>query len=491
MEAQKTWPTPVSPETRRRVLAAYKSVLPENEWAAMRAWLHTFYPFQLEWLLDPARFAVCNKSRQIGMSHTTSGVVVLWAAMLGETTTLISIGQREADEVRDKAEKHAKALVALGSRWAQARSHGESLKFASGGRIIAVPSSSGGRSFSGNVFLDEFAYLEKPGEIWDAAAAVTLHDGKFRVGSTPNGVGNDFYNFWNQPKQNKGWNKHEFPLERAIAEGMRVSLDDCWKMAKGDPRIFDQLFNCKFLDGELQFIATEFIAAASVDDLYTFEGEYFGGLDIGRTVDRTRLVILRKLPEHSDRPGHRVLAWVAGCKRTDVEALEALVDWAFAVFKFRRFCVDASGLGSFEAERMQKRHGMLTVEPVTFTNPVKEDLATTLYSAFTQRSLSIAKTEQALKLPYDLPHEYADFAKRFAVPKAAEEVRTDVASIRREVTSAGNIRYDAPHTDEGHADTAWALALALHACGNTGAIKHEIAPRGQDEREGVYVVPSY
>jgi hypothetical protein len=31
------------------------------------------------------------------------------------------------------------------------------------------------------------------------------------------------------------------------------------------------------------------------------------------------------------------------------------------------------------------------------------------------------------------------------------------------VTSAGNVRYDAARTDEGHADSAWALGLALHA----------------------------
>jgi phage FluMu gp28-like protein len=478
-----TWTNPVSPETRRRVLAAYASVLPENEWAATRAWLHTFYPFQLEWLLDPARFAVCNKSRQIGMSHTTAGVVVLWAAMLGETTTLISIGQREADEVRDKAEKHAKALVALGSTWAQCRSHGEQLRFASGGRIIAVPSSSGGRSFSGNVFLDEFAYLERPAEIWDAAAAVTLHDGKFRVGSTPNGVGNDFYNFWTKAHQNAGWHKHEFPLERAIAEGMRVSIDDCWRMAKGDPRIFDQLFNCKFLDGELQYIGSDLIEAASVNDLYTFEGDYFGGLDIGRSADRTRLVVIRKRPDE-----HCVLSWVFGCKRTDSDALEELVAVAFHIFKLRRLCVDSSGLGAFPAERMQKRHGRTHVEPVVFTQPVKEDLATTLYSSFAEKSLSIAKTDAALRLPYELPRQVLDIATKYLVPRAAEEIRTDVSSIKREITSAGNVRYDAPHTDEGHADSAWALALALHACGKTGSKKFELGPTAKEDRHGVTVM---
>src|SRR4051812_2133372 len=111
------WPSPISKSDRARVLSAYRSSLPENEWAALSAWCGTFYDFQLDWLLDPSRFAACNKSRQIGMSHTTSAEVVMWGAFLGETTTLISIGQREADEVLDKAKKHARALEMLGSKW--------------------------------------------------------------------------------------------------------------------------------------------------------------------------------------------------------------------------------------------------------------------------------------------------------------------------------------------------------------------------------------
>ena len=112
------------------------SRLPENEWKAIQLWLSTFYRFQLEWLLDFTRFALILKSRQIGCSHTIAAASVLWA-MLGETTTIISLGQREADEVLDKANKHAQALAKLGSTWAAARrSKSKELELATGGRII-------------------------------------------------------------------------------------------------------------------------------------------------------------------------------------------------------------------------------------------------------------------------------------------------------------------------------------------------------------------
>ena len=36
-------------------------------------------------------------------------------------------------------------------------------------------------------------------------------------------------------------------------------------------------------------------------------------------------------------------------------------------------------------------------------------------------------------------------------------------AIRKETTAAGNIRFMAESTDDGHADDFWAHALALHA----------------------------
>ncbi len=462
-----------TPEKLDRVVRAFGEVLPAREFEAFTAWLCTFYPFQLEWLLEMERFAMCNKSRQIGQSHTTAGAVSIWGAFLGETTTLISIGQRESDEVLEKVKLHSEALRLLGSKWAIGKPRGEAFNFVnSGGRIIAVPSSSAGRSFSGNIFLDEYGYLENSKKVWDGAAAVTLHAGRMRVGSTPNGVGNDWHSLWSNPTQNKGWVPHEFPLQRAIADGMNVDIDACWKMAKGDPRLFSQLFECKFLDGMDQYIPTELISAAEVDNLRTYEGEYYAGLDIGKTVDRTVLVVVRKKPD-----GHIVLSWIAGCKRTDPEKLDQLVQWAFDAFKLKRLCVDSTGLGGFPTMAMQKKHGAMRVEPVTFTLNSKEELATTMYSAFAERYVSISRPNAVIQLPPGLHPKLAQVASTFAIPEPSKQLQLDICSIRREITAAGNVRYDAPRTDAGHADSAWAFALALHACGKSPGRKQEVAPR--------------
>src|SRR5690606_20442084 len=103
----------------QRTLDRYRRLLPGNEYAALTAWLSTFYPFPLEWLLDDSRRAICNKARQIGMSHTTSAISVIWGAFHGELTTVVSIGETEAKEVLDKAKRHIGVLNALGSKMAR------------------------------------------------------------------------------------------------------------------------------------------------------------------------------------------------------------------------------------------------------------------------------------------------------------------------------------------------------------------------------------
>jgi phage FluMu gp28-like protein len=101
----------------------------------------------------------------------------------------------------------------------------------------------------------------------------------------------------------------------------------------------------------------------------------------------------------------------------------------------RRVGVDQSGLGMMLAERLQKKYGAV-VEPVQFTAQVKERLAPMVKQAFEDRLLRIPDRR---------------------------EIRADINAVKRFVTPAGNVRFDAEHTDTGHADRFWALALVLSA----------------------------
>jgi len=261
------------------LLAPYR-ILPAGEIAALEAWSSTFHKFQLEWLLDASDYAISNKARQIGLSNTSAGLGVLWSAFHGETTTILSKGERESKEVLDKARLHADVLQSLGSRMCVLkRNSAEEIRFASGGRILALPSS-GGRGFTGNVVLDEFAYHETDDEkVWDAAMAVTMLGGRGRVISTPNGVGNKFAEVWRHSADpGFGWNRHEISIHRALADGYPVDLEKCWKLAAGNKTLFSQLFECQFVDADSRFLSKQI---GRDDNRYTVAPSHFEQVCIG------------------------------------------------------------------------------------------------------------------------------------------------------------------------------------------------------------------
>ena len=102
----------------------------------------------------------------------------------------------------------------------------------------------------------------------------------------------------------------------------------------------------------------------------------------------------------------------------------------------RRGAIDATGLGIGWSDDAQDRFGEHAVEAVTFTSAVKEGLAYPVRSIMEDRRLRI-------------PHR--------------PEIRADLRSVTKQVTAAGNIRFTAERTADGHADHFWALALAVHA----------------------------
>ena len=101
----------------------------------------------------------------------------------------------------------------------------------------------------------------------------------------------------------------------------------------------------------------------------------------------------------------------------------------------RRVCVDQSGVGMMLAEHLVQKYGAV-VEPVTFTAALKERIAPLVKRAFEDRTVRIPDHR---------------------------DVRADINSVKRFVTPAGNIRFDAEHTDRGHADRFWALAMVVNA----------------------------
>jgi phage FluMu gp28-like protein len=78
--------------------------------------------------------------------------------------------------------------------------------------------------------------------------------------------------------------------------------------------------------------------------------------------------------------------------------------------------------------------------------------------------------ERRLRIPYDT------------------KIRADLRSVAKQVTIAGNVRFTAERTADGHADHFWALALAVHAASNpTGPVEYQtVARRRFADRKGAW-----
>jgi phage FluMu gp28-like protein len=86
------------------------------------------------------------------------------------------------------------------------------------------------------------------------------------------------------------------------------------------------------------------------------------------------------------------------------------------------------------AEETRSKFGGRIVEPVQFTNAVKNDLFQGLHRVM---------EEARLVLPAD------------------RELREDIHAVHRKISTGGNIQFIAPRRADGHSDRACAIALAV------------------------------
>lgn len=407
---------------------------------ALELWRDTFYPYQLKWINDPSRFAAMVKSRQIGLSHGTSGGCVLGALCHGRPQIILSASQDLSDEVLEKARRHAKVLERFGYRGATdfTVNNATEIAWSNGGRIVALPASPRtARSFTGDIWLDEFAYHLDPKGIQDAAFPIALRgDWRIRVFSTPDGAQGLFHSLITTP--DPAWSIHSVTLDQAIAEGVPIDLTAAYALAGGDARLIEQWYRCGFLDGDLQYYPSTYLErmlrwSGEIPDLT--EATIHAGFDVGRTRDISVLVVIALI-----RGIAYVLA-VVEMPRTKFRAQRKQLDAMREMFQWDTIHIDSTGLGSDLAEGMLEDWGAEEAHPTQFTAPMKEALFT---GAF--RWLSNGR----VRAPLDV---------------SGAALVTEGKTIRRVISDNGNVSYSAPSGSEGHADRFTALILALRGAG--------------------------
>jgi len=436
-------------------------IVPENPEAL-------FLAYQEKWIKDMRRLKMMEKARQIGLSWSTAYPTVERTAKKGA---------RWDQWVSSRDEIQAQLFLQDCKMWAKvfdlaARDLGEIvvnakqkitakvLEFATGKRIYSMSSNPDAQAGKrGGRVLDEFALLNDPRQMWSIAYPGLTWGGLMEVISTHRGSRN-FFNLLIREVREKGNPKnislHRVTLEDALNQGFLYKLQsvlpaDAEQQAMDETEYFDfiksgcadeesflQEYMCIPGDDDTAFLEYDLIAGAEYPESEPWEldrppagrtgGQFYAGLDIGRKNDLTVLWVLELL---GDVLYTRAIITLRNMSKPDQE--KALWPWLPHMY---RTCVDYTGLGIGWGDDAQKEFGEHKVELVTFTPRVKEELAYPVRGKM---------EDMKLRIPFD-PH-----------------VRADLRSVTKQTTAAGNIRFTAERSQDGHADRFWALALAIHA----------------------------
>lgn len=428
----------------------------------------SLYPYQKRWIMDQSRFKEGMWARQTGKSFSSAAEIVIDCRERERTTWVsISSGERQVKELMEKVKLHGE-ITGLAMDFAE-ETYGYLLPsgerdeykvletvFRNGSRVIGVPANPDtARGYSANVYLDEFSVHKASREIWAAVFPIISRSGyRLVVTFTPKGKQNKAYELWN----NELFSKHRVDIYQAVDEGCPHDID-MLRSAIDDPDLWAQEYELAFLDEATAFLTYDMInevesdAAAMNCHLHELAGrDLYLGMDIGRKKDLSVIWLLEKSGD---------VFWTRGVEVLDKLPFRLQRQVLFNYLNLvRRACVDATGLGMQLAEEAQEAFGSYRVEAVTFTGPVKEDLAVSLRRKFEDREV---------RLPID------------------RTVREDLHSVKKYVTAAGNARYDAERTEDGHADRFWALALAIHAASSpSGPVEYESVTKRTFVQKGAY-----
>jgi len=436
-----------------------------------------FLEYQDGWIDDRSRLKLMEKSRQIGISWATAySAVERTAAREARYDQWVS----SRDELQAKlfiedCKKFAAMLQAgvkdLGLMVIDEKTHTSAyvLEFANGKRIHSMSSNPDAQAGKrGGRVLDEFALHPDPRKLWAIAYPGITWGGSIEAVSTHRGSHNYFNQLIREVREHGNPKKislHRVTLEDALAQGFlwrlqetlpaddeRQDMDeteyfDFIRSGCPDEETFQQEYMCRPADDDVAFLEYDLIAACEygggegweIELGDKVEGRFYGGLDIGRTQDLTVLWVLEAL---GDVLYTRKVIALKNMPKPEQE--KVLWPWLEVI---DRTCIDYTGLGIGWGDDAKARFGEYRIETVTFTPHAKEALAYPVRGKMEDRKL---------RIPYD-PH-----------------IRSDLRAVTKQTTAAGNIRFTAERTKDGHADRFWALALAIHAASEpAGPVEYE------------------
>lgn len=331
------------------------------------------------------------------------------------------------------------------------------------------------RGFSGDLILDEFAFHENSRAIWEAAEPILSSNADFlcRISSTGNGKFNLFYEMATSG---------EFPLSRvprslAWAQGVKIYdprtrqpiTPDEARARSLDKRAYDQNYECAFTDENMTLLTSDLITAAErpgmgviceqewnatiISELHRAADDLYCGLDVGRNRDISVLSVFEKTG-----PLFRCRA-ILRMENMRLPAQQNQLDALCGLPRFRRVCIDMTGLGTGLFEYAQRDHGASRVSGIHFATSVP---VTERIQAEGRKAPTVRVTEaMAMEL-------LAVYEEHRIQHMADRELRDDLRKPERITTPGGRVSIAATRDEAGHADHFWSFALAIEAASTNG-----------------------
>jgi phage FluMu gp28-like protein len=458
--------------------------------------------YQRRWVQDRSRWKIGVFTRQGGKSFGTSlEAVDDCVAHPKSKWVFLSAGERQSKELMTTASLHSRAFGKAireleGELWCENDEKYKQLEilFPNDSRIIGLPANPyTARGHSAHILLDEFAFHKDSRQIWKALFPTVTRGYRIRMISTFMGKTNKFYElFFSSPTLQRfigaeheyvgergGWSKHFVDIHQAIQMGLVLKDDegnpsepDDLRLALNDEDAWAEEFECIPNDEAHSFLSHDLISTVesaqvnakpdwvellmeAAKDLYArykssftpvlppahivsgvpFSGDIYVGFDVARRRDLSVIWVDEKIGD--------VLrtAAIIEMKQTPFFIQDLVLTSIFLHPRFRRACIDETGIGAQIAESALNHFGAHRIEPVTFTPANKEAMAGGLKQNFDDRKSLIP---------------------------ADPTIRRSLHSMKRIPTSTGHFRFDAERSEEtGHADHFWAKALSTQAASGT------------------------
>jgi len=448
--------------------------------------------YQLQSVMDPARFIFELWARQTGKSFSMSLAAVNQAIEEGPGWILLSRGERQSRELIEKAKTHALAMGKAAEildedfRVDEKQFRQLTLELPNGARVVGLPANPDtARGWSMNVGLDEFWIHKDARQIWASLFFTITRGYRIRIATTPMGKLHQAYKIWTdwtrrQADGDRAYSTRKITIHDALAGGLELRdpvsgelLQDAeaLRLALADDEVWAQEALCEILDEATAFLTHELIQRCEDDSLqdspawavrlveraqaahqvYLTTGvdtaialedileisklsalgtELYLGYDVARRRDLAVLWLCDRIG------GSLVTRAVIHLARQPFFVQEKVLWTLLANAPVRRACIDQTGMGEQLAERAAERFGG-RVEPIQFSAANKDVLASGLRKTLEDQ--------------------------RVAIPVSAV-IRNSLHSVKRIPTLTGNFRYDAERSEQtGHADHFWALALACQA----------------------------